>query len=237
MDAVSTTNLESIACCLTHHIIKSSKVINQAGNIGCIKIHIELNEAVDVIEGSKLMINKGRSLEPLTRIEWARLSVICSYGPVAQNDEGYTLAIKVTPSMILPPPCTLVSVSNLLQMCISYKAFISTSGTSNNFAKGMALTSDRIMQDLTHNHKKDYNKLISRAKKARTDSENCLYQWMNKTLFTHFLDFFHTLSEEEKSQILKLFKSLKNMQLTDIDMTDNLKLENNGYDRQVSHAQ
>lgn len=210
-------------------IIKSSKALSVIGDDSSIEIHVEFDDALEVDHTVTLPIQIGRQLKPLTRAEWARMAVICSHGPASQDDKGvYKLSPKITPCVIFPPPCTLPSVSNLLQMGITFTAYKSVSGSTQKFVNEMKSLSDRLVKGLSAEHKVDFKKLVNRAKKVKPQGE-ILNQWFNTTLFGYFFEFYRNLTEAEKDMILDIFHKDKYLSSIKIDRTESLNFDKNGY--------
>jgi len=179
----------------------------------------------------ELYQDDGNSLVPLTRVEWARMAVICSYGPSSQDDDGIlSLPSRVTPCVIAPPPCLMSSIPNMLQMVIAYKANFSKShGINFAFDKRMKGFSDLLIKGMSPLHRKELNKLVSRAKKVNYNINDPLSMWFNKALFIHFLEFFRNINEEEKALMLNHISKSQFLSKSKLDRTERLNLDNKGY--------
>ncbi len=173
----------------------------------------------------------GSPLVPLTRIEWARMAVICSYGPSSQDDDGHLiLPSRVVPCVIPPPPCVMISIPNMLQMAIAYKARLSRAkGIMSSFDKKINEFSDSIIKGFSQKHKKEFNKLVSRAKKVNYNISHPLSMWFNKVLFMHFLEFFMDISEVEKDYVHELAEKSNFLSKMELDKDERLNLDNKGY--------
>jgi hypothetical protein len=182
----------------------------------------------------ELYQDDGTPLTPLTRTEWARLAVICSHGPSSQDEDGtLVLPRRVVPCVIAPPPCVIGSVPNMLQMAISYKANSSkTNGVSSAFSKKMQNFTDSLIKGLSAAHKKDFNKLVSRAKKVSYNLNDPLSMWFNHALFLHFLEFFNGVTEDERSLMYNSVSKGQFLSKMQLDKLDRLNIENKGY---ISH--
>jgi len=181
---------------------------------------------------TELYRDDGTPLTPLTREEWARVSVISSYGPCEQDERGMlSLPKKVTPCVINPPPGLLFSISNFLQMAIANKANVGnlSGGFRNTSTHRMCELSDFVTKGLSTEHKKDFNKLVSRAKKVSYNWDEPLNMWFNKALFLHYLDFYKALSELEHFRMRDMMDRNNILERHTLNRVERLNLNNKGY--------
>jgi hypothetical protein len=148
-------------------------------------INFAYNENANI---PKYADKRNKELQPLSRIEWARWALICSHAPIAESDEGHLKMSYVSPCVISPPPGLCGRNFSFLQMFISRKI----DGTDCGEYK-------KILESIVKHKRKTLNSIVKKGEKIYV--RNSLEIWFDVSLFSMFIDFYETLSDDEKHRI------------------------------------